>query len=293
MNRYQFVENHRHQFPIRTMCHVLAVSRSGYYAWRRREPSKRKIADEVFITLLRQIHKDSLQTYGYERSWIELREQGIKCGKHRVRRLMRENGIVAKQRKRYKRTTRSNPGHPVAPNLLEQDFFADKPNTKWVGDISYIPTAEGWLYLSVVLDLFSRRVVGWSMNVRMTKQLVIDAFIMAVRHRQPSDGLIFHSDRGSQYTSYAYQALLGDHQARASMSDTGCCYDNAVAESFFGSLKTECISRTGYRTRADAEMDIFFYIEGFYNRTRRHSSLGFLSPEQFENEVAQLAYVSS
>lgn len=293
MTRYQFIERHRDQFPIQLMCLVLEVSRSGYYAWRTRKPSKRKIADNLFAIALKQIHQENLQTYGYERLWIELQSQGIPCGKHRVRRLMRENGIVVKRMKRYKRTTQPNPDHPVALNLLKQDFFADKPNTKWVGDISYIPTAEGWLYLAVVLDLFSRRVVGWSMNGRMTKQLVMDAFSMAIGQRQPDEGLLFHSDRGSQYTSHDFQSLLATHHTLASMSGRGCCYDNAVAESFFSTLKMESVSHASYQTRAEAEMDIFFYIEGFYNQTRRHSSLGYLSPATFENEVTQMNCVSS
>jgi transposase InsO family protein len=264
------------------MCDVLNVSRSGYYAWRKREPSQREMADREFLVLIKQIHAKSRQTYGYESIWRELQKRGVACGKHRVRRLMAQAGLVAKQTKRYKRTTRVNPDHQAAPNLLEQDFTAEQPDTKWVGDISYIPTAVGWLYLAVVIDLFSRRVVGWAMNARMTSQLVCDAFQMAVTQRRPTPGLIFHSDRGSQYTSHAFQAVLATHGTLSSMSGTGNCYDNAVAESFFGTLKSELVHHASYQSRAEAELDIFYYIEGFYNRTRRHTTLGYLSPADFE-----------
>ena len=264
------------------MCHILQVSRSGYYAWRRRQPSQREMADREFVKQIKKIHAASRATYGYERVWIELQARGIPCGKHRVRRLMKQNRIAVKQTKRYKRTTRANPDHQPAPNLLNQEFQADQPDTKWTADITYIPTAEGWLYLAVVLDLFSRRIVGWAMGARMTTQLVCAAFQMAVGQRQPQPDLIHHSDRGSQYTSHAFQQLLMAYKTLPSMSGTGNCYDNATVESFFGTLKLELIHQAAYRTRAEAELDIFYYIEGFYNRTRRHSSLGYLSPADFE-----------
>ena len=243
---------------------------------------KREMADAEYMNQIKQIYDDSHQTYGYERIWQELRDEGIPCGKHRVRRLMRQESLVVKQTKRYKRTTKANPEHQPAPNLLQGDFEAERPDAKWCADITYIPTQEGWLYLAVILDLFSRRIVGWAMNARMTQQLVCTALQMALRQRQPAGPLIHHSDRGSQYTSYAFQELLADNNITPSMSDRGNCYDNAPVESFFGTLKSELVNHAVYRTRREAMTDIFFYIEGFYNRTRRHSALAFLSPANFE-----------
>lgn len=270
------------------MCDVMQVSRSGYYAWRTRQPSQREMADQRFMQSIEEIFVASRHTYGYESIWRELQRRNIACGKHRVRRLMRQQGLVPKQVKRYKRTTKANPDHQPAPNLLNQEFTAEQPNTKWVGDISYIPTAVGWLYLAVVIDLFSRRVVGWAMGARMTSQLVCDAFNMAWQQRRPAAGLIFHSDRGSQYTSRAFQELLLRSDALSSMSGVGNCYDNAVAEAFFASLKLELIHHASYQTRLEAELDIFYYIEGFYNRFRRHTTNDYLSPAQYEASHAQL-----
>lgn len=264
------------------MCDVLKVSRSGYYNWRSRSASQREMADEKYIELIKQIFDASRQTYGYESIWHKLQDAGIACGKHRTRRLMRQEGLVVKQTKRYKRTTKANPEHQPAPNVLDGDFEAERPDSKWCADITYIPTQEGWLYLAVILDLFSRRIVGWAMNARMSQQLVIDALQMALRQRQPVGPLIHHSDRGSQYTSHAFQKLLTDNKITSSMSGRGNCYDNAPAESFFGTLKTELVHHAVYRTRQEAMTDIFFYIEGFYNRTRRHTALAFLSPAEFE-----------
>jgi transposase InsO family protein len=286
--RYRFIETHRDEFEVQLMCEVLEVSRSGYYAWRTREPSQREMADHDFLELIKTVFAESRETYGYERVWKELRSREIACGKHRVRRLMRQARLLPRQVKRYKRTTRANPNHQAAPNRLEQDFTATQPNSKWVGDITYVPTAAGWLYLAVIIDLFSRRIIGWAMSSRMTCELVCDAFSMAVRQRQPEAGLIFHSDRGSQYTSSDFQTLLARHGTLASMSGTGNCYDNAVAESFFGTLKSELVHHAVYQTRPQAELDIFFYMEGFYNCARRHSTLGHLSPVTFEAEHAQI-----
>ena len=285
--RFQFIEAHREEFEVQVMCDVLDVSRSGYYTWRTRPVSKREMADAEYMKKIKQIFDDSHQTYGYERIWHELRDDGIPCGKHRVRRLMGQEGLVVKQTKRYKRTTKANPDHQPAPNLLEGDFEAERPDAKWCADITYIPTQEGWLYLAVILDLFSRRIVGWSMDARMTQQLVSTALQMALHQRQPVGPLIHHSDRGSQYTSYAFQALLTDNDITSSMSGRGNCYDNAPVESFFGTLKAELVHHAVYRTRQEAMTDIFFYIEGFYNRTRRHSALAFLSPANFEAVYAQ------
>jgi putative transposase len=280
--RFQFIEAHREEFEVQVMCNVLDVSRSGYYTWRTRPASQREMADAEYMNQIKQIYDDSHQTYGYERIWQELRDEGIPCGKHRVRRLMRQESLVVKQTKRYKRTTKANPDHQPAPNLLAGNFKAEHPDAKWCADITYIPTKEGWLYLAVILDLFSRRIVGWAMDGRMKQPLVSNALQMALRQRQPVEPLIHHSDRGSQYTSYAFQELLADNNITPSMSDRGNCYDNAPVESFFGTLKSELVNHAAYRTRQEAMTDIFFYIEGFYNRTRRHSALAFLSPANFE-----------
>jgi putative transposase len=269
------------------MCDVLDVSRSGYYTWRNRSASQREMADAEYRERIKEIFDESLETYGYERIWKEMQADDIPCGKHRVRRLMREEELVVKQTKRYKRTTKANPEHQPSPNLLEGDFQAERADTKWCADITYIPTQEGWLYLAVILDLFSRRIVGWAMDGRMKLQLVCNALQMALRQRQPADPLIHHSDRGSQYTSQAFQELLAENNIASSMSGRGNCYDNAPVESFFGTLKTELVNHAVYQTRQEAMTDIFFYIEGFYNRSRRHSSLGFLSPADFEAAFAQ------
>jgi putative transposase len=280
--RFQFVEAHHEEYDVQIMCDVLDVSRSGYYAWRTRPASPREVADAEFTKEIERVFYDSWQTYGYESIWRVLQEEGIPCGKHRVRRLMRQAGLVVKQTKRYKHTTEANPDHMPAPNILQGDFEAARPDAKWCADITYIPTQEGWLYLAVILDLFSRRIVGWAMSKRMTQQLVCTALEMALRQRQPVEPLIHHSDRGSQYTSDAYQELLATHDITPSMSGRGNCYDNAPVESFFGTLKTELVHHTVYRTRQDARTDIFFYIEGFYNRKRRHTALDHLSPADFE-----------
>lgn len=264
------------------MCDVLEISRSGYYAWRTRPASQREMADAEFGKEIRRIFDDSRETYGYESIWKAMQAAEIACGKHRVRRLMRQAGLVVKQTKRYKRTTKANPDHQPAPNLLDGDFEAERPDAKWCSDITYIPTQEGWLYLAVILDLFSRRIVGWAMAARMTQELVCSALHMALRQRQSPGPLIHHSDRGSQYTGQAFQALLAAHEITPSMSGRGNCYDNAPVESFFGKLKTELVNHALYRTRQEAMTDIFFYLEGFYNRSRRHTALGHLSPVAFE-----------
>jgi len=280
--RYQFIEGHREEFPIRRMCRVLDVSPSGYYGWRRRPVSPREMANRELVKQIKKIHAESYETYGSPRIYEELRENKVACSENRVARLMRVNGIQAKQSKQYKVTTKADKSHPVAPNLLDREFTSDKPNEKWTADITYIPTLEGWLYLAVILDLFSRRVVGWSMSARMTSALVIDALNMACQQRRPGPELIHHSDRGSQYTGQPYQQLLKDNLIQVSMSGTGDCYDNAPTESFFARLKTERVHHTRYETRAEAKTDIFFYIEAFYNRRRRHSTLNYVSPAAYE-----------
>lgn len=279
--RYRFIQAHWDEFDIKTMCRALEVSRSGYYAWRSRQPSQRRQANQELVEHIKQVHRDSRQTYGSPRVHAELRERGIHCNKKRVARLMRLHGIRAKQRRRYKVTTRANPRRPVAENLLDRNFKAEKPNQKWVADITYVSTREGWLYLATVLDVFSRQIIGWSMSDRLKTDLVEDALKMALDRRQPHPGLLHHSDRGSQYTSLGYQTLLAKHHIQVSMSGRGNAYDNAMMESFFATLKTECVDHR-FETRAEARLTIFEYIEVFYNRQRRHSALGFLSPHRFE-----------
>ena len=281
--KYQFIANHYAEFKITVMCRVLGVSRSGYYAWGKRPTSVRKMADQSLTEQIEVIHQKSRRTYGSIRIQKELADQGIKCGHNRVARLMREIGLSAKQSRKFKiSTTDSNHDQPIAPNLLERDFTAKRPNRKWLTDITFIPTAESWLYLAVVLDLYSRRIVGWAMAATLETSLVLTALRMALDTRQPEPGLVHHSDRGSQYASQDYRAVLTKHQIQASMSRKGNCYDNAAMESFFGTLKTELIHHRHYLTRLEAKTDIFEYIEVFYNRYRRHSTLGYLAPVAFE-----------
>ena len=281
--KYQFIAAHRTEFKVTVMCGVLEVSRSGYYAWLKRPLSPRKMANQSLSQQIKQIHQHSRQTYGSPRIQAELRAQGFKCGHNRVARLLRQAQLWAKQKRKFKvTTTDSTHNYPVAPNRLNQDFTTSRPNEKWVADITYIPTAEGWLYLAAVLDLYSRRIVGWATSDSLERQLVITALQMALHRRQPGPGLLHHSDRGSQYASDDYQALLTHSQIQGSMSRSGNCYDNAPMESFFGTLKTELIHHCYYLTQAEAKTSIFEYIELFYNRFRRHSALGFLSPLNYE-----------
>jgi putative transposase len=281
--KYQFIAAHRQEFKITVMCRVLGVSRSGYYAWGKRPTSARKMADQSLTEQIESIHQKSRRTYGSIRIQIELADQGIKCGHNRVARLMREIGLSAKQSRKFKIiTTDSKHDYPIAPHLLDRDFTSERPNQKWLGDITFIPTAEGWLYLAAVLDLYSRRIVGWAMAATLDRSLVLAALRMALETRQPEPGLLHHSDRGSQYASHDYRELLTKYHIQASMSRKGNCYDNAPMESFFGTLKTELIHQRHYLTRLEAKTDIFEYIEVFYNRYRRHSSLGYLAPVAFE-----------
>lgn len=267
------------------MCAVLAVSASGYYAWCVRPISGRAQENQALEAKIRVIYAQSRQTYGSPRVHAELMARGFSASKNRIARLMRTKHIQARRKKKRKVvTTDSQHALPVAPNRLSQDFQAQGPNEKWLTDITYIPTAEGWLYLAAIMDLFSRKIVGWAMEVTLESSLVEKAFQMAVQNRQKIHGLLHHSDRGSQYAGHPYQTLLAVHQIQVSMSRTGNCYDNAPMESFFGTLKNEHVHFQEYQTRAEAKTDIFAYIEGFYNRTRRHSSLGYLSPEEFERE---------
>jgi putative transposase len=266
------------------MCAVLGVSPSGYYDWCQRPPSQRQESNDKLLVAIRRVHENSRQTYGSPRIHAALKQQGIAVGRKRVARLMRKHGLVG-QAPRRKRpvTTRRETGALVAPNLLAQTFTASKPNQKWLADLTYIDTAEGWLYLALVMDLFSRAVVGWSMANHMQASLVEQALRMALGRRLPDPGLLHHSDQGSQYTSHLIRTLLAQHQIQVSMSDVGNCYDNAPMESLIGTLKAECATAQ-FATRAQARQVLFEYIEVWYNRQRLHSSLGYRSPAAFERQ---------
>jgi len=280
--KFAWIHAEKAEYPIGVMCRVLKVSRSGYYAWRTREPSKRAQADQGLREQIVSIHRASRGTYGSPRVHAELREQGKRVGRKRVARLMREVDIRGSMPRRFVRTTDSKHHRPVAPNLLDRQFAVDEPNRVWAGDITYVRTWEGWLYLAVIIDMCSRRVVGWSVADHMRTDLVETALVNALGLRCPEPGLMHHSDRGSQYASDDYQALLLDRGIRCSMSRKGNCWDNAVVESFFGTLKTELIYRHPWANRRRAHEAIAEYIELFYNPRRRHSSLGYLSPAEFE-----------
>jgi putative transposase len=280
--RFQFIDDHRDEFPVTRMCKVLKVSRSGYYAWRTRPVSAREMANRKLANKIEAVYNESDGTYGSPRIHSELNAQGVVCGKNRIARLMLLRSLCAKQHKRYRATTKRNRAHRAAPNLLKRNFTADRPNQIWLSDITYIPTQEGWLYLAAVLDLYARRIVGWAMADQMTSDLTLTALRMALRQRQPQLALLHHSDQGSQYTDGQYQALLREHGIQVSMNGAGTWYDNAPMESFFGTLKSERVHHLVYRAHAEARTDLFQYIEGFYNPRRRHSSLGYLSPADYE-----------
>jgi putative transposase len=280
--KFEFIEAEKARWSIAFMCKRLGVSKSGFYAWRRRPPSPRSIEDERLLAEIRVVHVESRGRYGSPRVHRELAAKSIHASKHRVARLMRENGLRGRRRRRFRHTTDSNHALPVAPNTLARTFTADAPNKVWVTDITYIPTHEGWLYLAAILDLYSRRVVGWSMSDRITRQLTLDALSMGLQARTPPAGLLHHSDRGSQYASADYRAALAAAGIECSMSRKGDCWDNAVAESFFGTLKTELVHEANWTTRAEARSAVFEYLEVFYNRRRIHSSIGYVSPEEFE-----------
>ena len=268
------------------MCRLLGVSRSGYYAVKSRVESARTLKDRVLLREIKRIHEVSRGVYGSPRIKAELADEGVSVGRHKVARLMRLARLRGCPKRRFRVTTQRDPRHRVATNLLQQNFSASAPNQRWAADITYISTHQGWLYLAVVIDLYSRRVVGWSMSRWMSRRIVVDALRMAVDARQPEGSLIHHSDRGAQYTSDDFQDELANHGIECSMSGTGNCYDNAVVESFFGLLKRERINRTRYRTRDEARADVFDYIEVFYNRRRRHGYLGNISPVDFEERSA-------
>lgn len=286
MRRFSFIDAHKKIYPIESLCRVMQVSSGGYRSWRTRPMSQRQRDDMVLLVHIREQHKLSMQSYGRPRMTEELQELGFDVSHHRVGRLMRQNGIKAVRTRKHKVTTDSNHSFNIAPNLLDRKFTASGPNQKWAGDITYIWTSEGWLYLAVILDLYSRRIIGWAASNRMKRDLVIRALEMAVALRQPPKGCIHHTDRGSQYCSNDYQKVLKKHGFQVSMSGRGDCYDNAVVETFFKTLKAELIWRNTWTTRRQTEIALFEYINGFYNPRRRHSTLGGKSPLAFERRAA-------
>jgi putative transposase len=285
--KFRFIEQHARTFPVRLMCRVLGVSPSGYYAWRSRPESSRALANRRLLHEVHRLHARHQGRYGSPRMHAALRAEGHRVSRGRVERLMRRHGIRALARRRFRpATTDSRHSLPVAPNLLQQKFTASVPNHVWLADITYIPTGQGWLYLAAVLDLATRKVVGWAMRDHMRTELTLGALIMATQRQRPEPGLIHHSDRGSQYAAEAYCRQLAVMKAKASMSRTGCCYDNAPMESFFHSLKVELVHPRRWATREEARRDLFGYIEAYYNRQRIHSALGYLTPEQAERKAS-------
>jgi putative transposase len=279
---FRFIEAHKAQWPVRLLCQALEVSTAGYYAWQRRPVSARRRRRDALVVEIRAIHGEVKARYGSPRVHAELAARGRDCCVNTVAKLMRDNGIAAKTARKFRQTTDSNHDLPVAENLLDRRFDPESPNESWVADITYIPTREGWLYLAAVEDLYSRRVVGWSMADHMESRLVVDALELAVQRRLPEEGLLAHSDRGSQYASEHYQRLLARHGIACSMSRKADCWDNAPMESFFASLKKELVHGADFATRAEARAAIVEYTEVFYNTKRRHSSLGYVSPAEYE-----------
>ncbi len=282
--KYVFIRGHREAFPVDLMCRTLEVGSSGFYAWLKRPESPRCQENRWLLMEIKVVHEKSRKTYGSPRIHAELNENGTACSQYRVARLMRQHGIVSKHKRKFRVTTNSVHSFPIAENLLQRRFNVFRPGQCWVSDITYISTREGWLYLAITLDLFHRKVIGWAMGRWITRHLVIDAFNMAVKNGCLKNGLIHHSDRGVQYASNEFQALLKSNGIQCSMSRKGDCWDNAVAESFFHTLKVELIHGKVYDTRQQAKTAIFEYIEVFYNRQRRHSYLGFLSPNEYEKK---------
>jgi transposase InsO family protein len=285
--KFRFIEDHRDTWPVRVMCDALEVSASGYYAWRGRPESPRAAENRALLAGIRRVHARHRGRYGAPRIHAALRAEGRLVSRGRVERLMHRHGIRATTQRRFRVvTTDSNHSLPVADNLLDQTFLATRPNQIWLADITYIPTDEGWLYLATVLDLFTRKVVGWAMRDHMRQELTVAALTMAIQRRRPGPGLIHHSDRGSQYAAAGYRQVLDAADMVQSMSRKGNCWDNAPMESFFHTLKTELVHHAAYPTREAAKRDLFAYIEGYYNRQRLHSALGYLTPEQAELQAA-------
>jgi len=285
--RVRTIEDLREKYPVRVLCEALNVSPSGYYAWRRRPDSTRKTANRTLLSDIRRLHGQHHGRYGVPRIYAALRAEGRTVSRGRVERLMRRHGIRARRSRAFRVcTTDSRHNLPVAPNLLDRDFSPAAPNRAWAGDITYVPTAQGWLYLAVVLDLFSRKVVGWAMRDHLRTELPLAALAMAIQRQRPPPGLIHHSDRGSQYAAREYRKLLKNNAMIQSMSRKANCWDNAPVESFFGSLKAELVSHQRYASREAAKRDLFSYIEGYYNRVRLHSALHYITPEQAELQAA-------
>jgi putative transposase len=281
--RFAFIAARKAEFPISVMCRVFNVQPSGFYSWQKRPPPKRKKDDDRLKVHVRASHKASRKTYGSPRVYKDMKAEGFKVGKKRVARLMREDGLSGTPPKKFTRTTDSAHNKPIAPNILNRKFSAvEKPNTVWASDITYIWTAVGWLYLAVVIDLFSRRVVGYAIDDHMRAGLVTDALILALESRDASDGLLHHSDRGSQYAGDEMLKIAKDHGITLSMSRRGNCWDNAVAESFFATLKKELIHRQSWLSKSQTIAAVSDYIADFYNRRRRHSAIGFISPAEYE-----------
>ena len=283
--RYQCIHRRRRYHSIRMMCRLLGVSRSGYYAWFSRGESPRLQRDRALQQRIQQVHLESRGVYGARKIHRELRAQGETCGRHKVAQLMRSAGLKGCPKRRFRRLHDQPSSHPIAPNVLDQNFHAAGPNERWASDITYIATRQVWLYLAVVMDLYSRRIIGWAMDRYTGRHLVIDAMTMALSYRHPTGSLLHHSDRGPQYTSDDFRDLLNEQGIQCSMSARGHCYDNAPVESFFAMLKRERVRRRTYATREEAKADIFDYIEVFYNRKRRHGTLGYVSPVTFEREA--------
>jgi len=282
--RFAFIAEEKAAFPVRLLCRTLRVSRAGFYAWQGRPPAPRARADDRLGLAIAAIHAESRQRYGSPRVHAELADRGCRTSRKRVARLMRARGLAAWRRRRFRVTTHSRHPLPVAPNVLARQFDRPQPDRAWVTDITYIPTGEGWLYLAVLLDLCSRLAVGWAMSDRLSDDLTLDALGMALARRRPPHGLLHHSDRGSQYASGDYQRRLAQHGIVGSMSRRGNCWDNAVAESFFATIKVELVHDAAWATRAAARAELVEYLEVFYNGQRRHSALGYLSPRAFERQ---------
>jgi len=281
--KYAFMQEQREEFELKRMCQVLQVSRSGYYDWARRKESNRSQRDRTLLKGIRKVHEESKEAYGATKTWRTLNQSGMMCGKHRVARLRRQAGIEARRKRKFRLAYKARNTAPAPPNLLRWPFKADYPDQVWVTDVTFVPTRSGWLYLAVMIDLHTRLVVGWSMKDRPNQELVNEALMMAAEQRRPNPGLIHHSDQGVLYSSGSYLALLDKYGMLRSMSGKGNCYDNAVAESFFSSLKNELVHHRNFSTRDEARSEIFEYIELFYNRKRLHQSLNYQTPMKYKS----------
>ena len=281
-----FIETHKREYPVSTVCRLLRVARSGFYAWESRPESRRVREDRTLLMRIERMHRESREAYGTVKTWRALKARGVACGRNRVARLRHQAGIEARRTRRFRVTTQSRHSYPVATNLLNRAFSVSRPNRVWVGDITFIPTQAGWLYLAILVDLFARRIVGWAMSRYIDRELVTDALSMALAQRRPAPGLVHHTDQGRQYATESYRQRLIAHGISPSMSRKGDCFDNACAESFISTLKNELVHHLQFRTREEAQTAIFEYIEVFYNRQRLHQTLGYLSPAEFERHAA-------